>query len=80
MRFVESMQIIAVSLTASKKKIIVGMYLDLYDSVLFPLSMKIDTAKLYILILTCLTFTLIQDQRDARKQKHLWQLSHQVLN
>ena len=78
-RCVQTKEIIAVLLTASKN-LNDGMHSEVYESVWSKLGMIIDTVALYILILLWLALTLIQGHRSARKQKLLPQLSHKVFN
>ena len=50
------------------------MFLTWYKLFWFKLGMMIGATELHVLILLCLTFTLIQDHRNARQQKILGQV------
>ena len=54
-----------------KKKIDIGLYLDIYRPVFFKLSVMIETTKLYIFMSVWMTLIFIQGHSCMRNQK-LW--------
>ena len=57
-----------------------GRHLDISKLFWFKLDVRIDTTKLYFLILYYMTLTWTQGHWDARKWKLWWQLSPKVMN
>ena len=79
MRVNKTREITTGLLTASKS-FSVGMHSGICESIWFKAGMMIDTFKLYILIPVCLTLTVIQGHKSARKQNLQRQLSYKVFN
>ena len=56
------------------------MALGVYELILFKHGILIDSTEVYILILVCVTLTVIQGYNFVKKGKLLSQLSHKFLS